>query len=284
MKRLLLACLFAIPFWGFSQITLNQKDDFEDFTTANWTKPIGSLLPNQNISTGGPDGENDNFLKVQSNFNGEIQDYFLMTYNNAQWTGSYTNAGVTYISMDVRNSGENVIILRLSFLSNFDNGASYWSSITPIAVLPGEDWKTIVFPIDENSLVMTDGWDVYSYSESFSDIVELRILHNDAPAWEADIIEATLDIDNIQARDSNMEVIDLADLKDKIKVYPNPSSNFVKVEGLTSETGFKIFNTSGTLVKSGKTKNSENIDIQNFPKGIYLLKLDSGKTLKFIKE
>lgn len=280
MNKLLLTCLFAIPCLGLAQITLNQKDNFEDFTTANWTKHNWADIQNQNISTGGPQGENDNFLRVQSI--GINNDGELLTFNNAQWTGDYIEAGVTYISMDVRNSGDNAIILRLSFSTRNDSWATYWSSITPIAVLPGEDWKTITFPIAENSLVMLSGGAGYSYN--FAEVKELRILHNDAPAWEGDHIEATLDIDNIQARDSNMNVIDLDNLKNKIKIYPNPSTDFIKVEGLSSETEFHIFSTSGVLVKSGKTKNAEKIDVKNLAKGIYLLKLEAGKTIKFVKE
>lgn len=283
MKKLLLTCLIAISYFGFAQITLNQKDDFENFTTANWTKYDGSQLPNQNISTGGPDGENDNFLRVQSNFDGNnSHDFYLLTFNNAQWTGNYINAGVTYISMDVRNSGNNVIILRLSFLTRDDSWSTYWGSINPIAILPGEDWKTIVFPIDENSLVMLSGGGGYTYN--FAEVGELRILHNDAPAWEGDAIEAVLDIDNIQARNSNMEVIDLADLKNRIKIYPNPSKDFLRVEGLSNETGFKIFNEVGALVKSGTINNNESVDVKNLNKGTYILKLESGKSLKFIKD
>lgn len=279
MKKLLLTCLMAIPYFGFAQITLNQKDDFENFTTANWTKYDGSDLPNQNISTGGPDGENDNFLRVQSSGVGD--DSFLATLNSAQWTGDYINAGVRYISMDVRNSSENLITLRLSF-NCINDWIGYWSTTTVEAIIPGENWKTIIFPIDDNNIVRFDGGG--SYLENFTDVVELRILHDDAPSWYGDAIEATLDIDNIQARDSNMNVVDLENLKNKINIYPNPSTDFIKVEGLSAETEFQIFSTSGVLVKSGKTKNAENIHVKNLAKGIYLLKLEAGKTLKFVKE
>ena len=75
----------------------------------------------------------------------------MATFNNAQWQGDYLNAGVTYISMAVRNSGSNIILLRLAFEGSY-NSSMRWSSTNPIAVVPGQGWQTIIFPIDENSL------------------------------------------------------------------------------------------------------------------------------------
>lgn len=278
MKKLFLICVFSITYSATAQITLNQKDDFEDYTTANWTRLSGVTIPNQNIPTGGPEGENDNFLRVQSALSEGYPTGLLNTRNMAQWTGNYINAGVTYISMDVRNSGNNVIFLRLAFESF---GLYLWSSITNFAILPGEDWKTIVFPINENSIICLSG--SFNFSESFQQISEVRILHDDAPGWEGYPIDATLDIDNIQARDSNMDVVDLAALKSNIKVYPNPATDFIRIEGLSEIVEFQIFNTSGALVKSGKVANGQNIGINHLPKGVYLFKLENGKALKFIK-
>jgi hypothetical protein len=83
MKKKLFVSLVILPIFGFTQVALNQVDDFEDFTPRNWTKS-SSTLPNQNITTGGPLGLNDNFLRVQSPAGGQ-----LVTFNQAQWIGDY---------------------------------------------------------------------------------------------------------------------------------------------------------------------------------------------------
>lgn len=275
MKKLFLICVFSIAYSATAQITLNQIDDFEDYSTANWIRESGAIS-NQNIPTGGPDGENDNFLRVRST-TGVHPLNKLHTFNNAQWTGNYISAGVTYISMDVRNSGDQIIFLRLAFKDIIN---ARWSSIYSITILPDEGWKTIVFPINNNSLIGLNTNTPFSDSQLIN---EIRILHKDAPGWDSDPIGATLDIDNIQARDSNMDVVDLGALKSNIKVYPNPATDFIRIEGLSEIVEFQIFNTSGALVKSGKVANGQNIGINHLPKGVYLFKLENGKALKFIK-
>ncbi|MEO0688557.1 MAG: hypothetical protein AAFY76_26695, partial [Cyanobacteria bacterium J06649_11] len=145
MKKItMLLALMLASSLSFGQISLNLVDDFEGFTTENWTKGSNSNIPNQNISTDGPNGTDDNFLRIEST-GGSGPDSKLVSFNNAQWQGDYIDAGVTFISMDVRNSGSNTIFLRLAFQGPASN--SLWSSTNPIAVIPGEGWKKIVFPI-----------------------------------------------------------------------------------------------------------------------------------------
>ncbi len=280
MKKLILSILFGIPLMGLSQVSLNQTDNFENFTTANWTKS-SSVIPNQNVFSDGPNGVDDNFLRIQSD-GGAGSGGQLLTFNNAQWAGNYVAAGITYISMDVRNSGSTLITLRLSFLNTAWTNDPRWSSINPIAVLPGQGWSTIVFPI--NAASMSRLGHTNSYNGDFNNIYEMRILHNDAPAWDGDPIAATLDIDNIQARNSNLEIVDLDLLKTNIYLVPNPSRDYIALSGISEETHYKIFDLSARMISSGIIQNQDKIDIQNFNRGVYFLKLGSGEICKFIKE
>lgn len=280
MKKILFLSFFGIPFFGMSQITLNQSDNFEGFTTSNWTKST-STLPNQNIITDGPQGVDDNFLRVQSD-GGSASSGKLVTFNNAQWKGNYITARVTYISMDVRNSGSNIITLRLAFQNTAWTNDPKWSSINPIAVVPGQGWNTIIFPIDANSLTRLGHTN--SYNGDFNNINELRILHDDAPGWDGDPIQAVLDIDNIQARDNNLGVVDFNSSNSHVKISPNPSSDYITIKGISQDVKFDIYDLSGRLIKAGMLRNTDNIDIQNFVNGVYFLKLKSGKVFKFIKK
>ncbi len=260
-----------------SQITLNQVDDFENFTTANWTKST-STLPNQNMLTDGPAGADDNFLRVQSNGSTSSAGK-LVTFNNAQWKGNYIAAGVTYISMDVRNSGSNIITLRLAFQNTAWTNDPKWSSINPIAVVPGQGWNTIIFPIDANALTRLGHTN--TYNGDFNNINELRILHDDAPGWDGDAIEAVLDIDNIQARNNNLDVVDLA--KVTFRISPNPVTSLLAIEGLTDEANFEIYDLSGRLIKMGTVNNFDPIDVQSLNSGMYVLTLDKIYSSKFVK-
>lgn len=71
---------------------------------------------------------------------------------------------------------------------------------------------------------------------------------------------------------------------EKIKIFPNPSSNFIEITGLTTKNSYEIYNTLGKEVKKGIVSENEKIDIQNLTNGIYFLKLENKKTIKFIKE
>ena len=280
MKKLLSFLLLAFSTYSFSQVVINQIDTFEDFTTRNWTK--NNSIPNANIQNGGPLGTGDNFLRVTSSGSGS--DLSLMTFNNAQWTGNYyqNNSSanrITYISMDVRNSGENIIFLRMSFRYNVSSSTiERWCTTNPIAVIPGEGWNTINFPIDQANVVRVSG--LNPYTTTFSNVQEVRILHNDAPSWDSDPIEAILDIDNIMARNSallnNNEVV----LNNKLKIYPNPANNFVVIENnsnLTDEFKYNIIDVTGRVIANGNSKYNEQINIENLTTGSYIIQIENKK-------
>lgn len=64
--------------------------------------------------------------------------------------------------------------------------------------------------------------------------------------------------------------------KDKsIKVYPNPSSNFIYVESKKSTT-YNIYNQVGILIQSGKlTEGKNELAISEFTNGLYILTIDN---------
>ena len=264
---------------GEPKISLNLIDDFEGITTENWTKGDNSVVANQNILTDGPDGADDNFLRVESN-GGNGADSKLVTFNNAQWQGDYNASGVNYISMDVRNSGSSIIILRLAF-EGFSSSRR-WSSTNPIAVIPGQGWQKIVFPIDENALtnITTSG---LGYNSTFDNVKGFRILHNDTPSWDGDPIEAILDIDNIQARDETLSSVTIEAPAPQIKVYPNPSADFIQINGITQAFEYTIIDITGKVVIIGQSKNQTPIDISSLSKGTYFINIESYSSFKFLK-
>jgi len=70
----------------------------------------------------------------------------------------------------------------------------------------------------------------------------------------------------------------------RTKVFPNPSSYFIKIDGLTTVENYEIYNTIGQKVRKGIIVKNKIIDIQNLTNGIYFLKFERGNTLKFKKE
>ena len=69
-----------------------------------------------------------------------------------------------------------------------------------------------------------------------------------------------------------------------IKVHPNPSNNFITINGLIKKENYKIYNTIGSEIDTGSIINNDKIDIRYLTNGIYFLKFANGNTIKFIKE
>src|SRR5690606_1484081 len=56
-------------------------------------------------------------------------------------------------------------------------------------------------------------------------------------------------------------------------VYPNPAENFVNINIPDSFT-FEIFNSTGSLVASGKREVNQSIDVSNLERGLYIIKIN----------
>ena len=80
-----------------------------------------------------------------------------------------------------------------------------------------------------------------------------------------------------------MELVDWTQLNNGLTVFPNPASNYIKVNGLVGDSKMFIFDVSGRKVKTVVIKNLDTVDIQDLTNGVYFLKLENGITFKFVK-
>lgn len=74
--------------------------------------------------------------------------------------------------------------------------------------------------------------------------------------------------------------------KEKIKIYPNPAKDILRIENRINITAIEFFNVSGKKIKEITNPNS-NINIENLTNGVYFLKVHSNRKIevvKFIKE
>ena len=74
------------------------------------------------------------------------------------------------------------------------------------------------------------------------------------------------------------------------KVYPNPAKEFIFLEGnknIEKETTVKIFNITGQEIRQEilrrESGSKRQIDISHFDPGIYFVKIEDKKPLKFVK-
>ena len=69
-----------------------------------------------------------------------------------------------------------------------------------------------------------------------------------------------------------------------LKVYPNPSSNFIQVKGLDNVENYELYNFSGLKISEGSVSSKDKINIQDLKNGIYILVFDNIDKLIFVKE
>lgn len=83
---------------------------------------------------------------------------------------------------------------------------------------------------------------------------------------------------------STLSTEDLTLNSQNIIVFPNPSSDFIQISGLTKTEKYILYNILGTTVNNGNISENEKINIKNLTDGLYFLKFENGETLKFIKD
>jgi hypothetical protein len=93
------------------------------------------------------------------------------------------------------------------------------------------------------------------------------------------LIQPTLSADIV----TTLGVDDIIDVKLSLKLFPNPSVNFIKISGLSEKANYIIYNLLGKEILRGKVLNEENIFIQDLSNGTYFIKVENAKAIKFIK-
>jgi hypothetical protein len=67
-------------------------------------------------------------------------------------------------------------------------------------------------------------------------------------------------------------------------IYPNPCTNSFQISNLNKDKNYVIYNVLGEEIQKGIFFNNRAIDIQNLPNGLYFIKLNAEKPLRFMKE
>ncbi len=73
------------------------------------------------------------------------------------------------------------------------------------------------------------------------------------------------------------------ELLNNITIYPNPNAGLFNIEGVNQKVDIQILNSTGQLIKTLTTDQATEINLSNFAKGIYYLKLVSDKGIRIEK-
>lgn len=76
---------------------------------------------------------------------------------------------------------------------------------------------------------------------------------------------------------TTLSVNDVSSVQE-IKLYPNPTKNYVNIEGLELMSNVRLLNTHGKLIKKIESQNQ--ISVQNLPNGVYILVYEIEGVLK----
>jgi hypothetical protein len=187
----LLVCLIGTPL-AAKALSSGQFDDFQDGTTQGWG--VGGGTQPSNIPGNGPAGATDRYLQYTSRGGGG-SDSRLIIFNQSQWQGSYTNAGITGISLELKNSGPTTLSMRLAFFLNRTTG---FSATTPFSLPADGNWHQASFALTSANFTTIGSPGTFnSLLGNFTG--QLRILDSASPALEGDAIASTIGVDDIQA-------------------------------------------------------------------------------------
>ena len=174
-------------------VVSGQVDDFEGGGVLSWQGGPNNLTPPTNISSGGPAGADDNYMRLTSNGSFGAGGR-LIIFNQNQWAGDYLAANVGSIRMQVNNLGATDLALRLILLGPF--GQQNLATQTSADVPAGSGWNTITFSLASANLTGGD------FGSVMSAVRELNLLHSPSVVLDrrqTPPIAAQLGIDNITA-------------------------------------------------------------------------------------
>jgi Concanavalin A-like lectin/glucanases superfamily/Secretion system C-terminal sorting domain len=83
---------------------------------------------------------------------------------------------------------------------------------------------------------------------------------------------------------ATLSLNDLAVNNAQYVLFPNPSTDFIEIQGLSKTETYNLYDVLGNKLNLGGIVKGDKIDIRHLASGLYFLKFNSGSTIKFIKE
>ena len=146
-----------------------------------------------------------------------------------------------------------------TFTINFDGGTGDLSFF---------EESQYTFILTNPALQLGASSDINSYLDGQM-FVDVGFINND-DLWFKLSVTSTLGLNNSELH--------------KTSIFPNPANDYLQISGINQQESFTIYNSLGIKVKNGIASKDEEINIQNLSIGMYFLKLNDGKTFKFLKK
>lgn len=184
--------LLAFASLGSAQVVLGQVDDFQDGSLQGWAGGDARV----NVSTGGPAGAGDRYLRIDST-GGSGGGSRLATFNDAQWAGNYTSAGITSIGVDLINLGSTALEIRL-VLFYFGSPNARYTSTNAFALGVGSGWRHAQFEMSSSAMTLVNG--TGGFNTMMADMGRIMFRHDvGAPSSGGTAVIGSMGIDNVRA-------------------------------------------------------------------------------------
>lgn len=173
--------------------SLNQVNDFQNGQVSGWTDG-GSAADPVNVTSGGPSGAGDRFLRVTSTGGFGAGSRLVTLNQNQRWTGNFNTDRVDAVTMDLKNFGTTPLSMRIAFEGP---GNTWWATSTRFLLPADSAWRPARFDLTSTALTRVEGSS--TLASSLASVTEFRILHAQAANYRADVIASSFGVDNIRA-------------------------------------------------------------------------------------
>lgn len=172
-------------------VVLHQVDDFQMVTVAGWSVGAPHPQPPTVVLDEGPFGVGDHHLLLQASGVAGPGGR-LAVFERDRWTGDYPAAGVTGISVRLRNVGSSPLTIRLAV----DGAGGRFATAQGVDLAPFGLWTAARFSLVPADLAADGGTDA---AATLAAVSELRLVNSVAPSFRADVAAGALAIDDITA-------------------------------------------------------------------------------------
>lgn len=161
-----------------------------------------------------------------------------------------------------------------------DNGDNTWT-VTMGAPTDNMEYLWVIDGVQENLVSDAAGGNCVTAIDSGN-------LITDYSGWANRVWKTTdSDIQTTYGNCSTLTLSTVVDVIESVTLYPNPTSDFVRISAGESIDLVRVFDVTGRVVKeSSPNKSDFSLNVSGLSKGVYLVKLNSGDkeaTTKLIK-
>lgn len=172
-----------------AQIQIGLFDTFADGQAHGWGSPNASVT-----QVGGADGASDPYLSVTSDGSG--QGGSLAVHNTSSWIGDWQTAGVSGVTMFVKNP--NLVQLEVRIVLFDGLTLARWTSTTAALIPANSGWVAASFSTAEANLTRVRGSS--SYSSVIQHVNRFMVRHDaGTPTDGGTPIVGVMGLDNIRA-------------------------------------------------------------------------------------